>query len=63
MSTKTTTTTTDALAEDRKRVQKIKDDDEGGSKLTTGLVDWQRKQSVDFPCFQVANSNTVFSLF
>ena len=60
MSTKTTTTTTDASAEDRKRIQG--NDDGGGSRSTTGLVDWQRQRSVDFPCFQVANSNTVSSL-
>ena len=62
MSKKTTTKATDALAEDRRRVQGIEDDDGGGSRLTTGLVDWQQKRSVYFPCFQVANSNTVLSL-
>ena len=62
MSTKTTTTTTDASAEDRQRVQGIKDDDGGGRVLTTGPVDWQRQQSVGFSYFQVSNSNTVSSL-
>ena len=59
MSTNNTTTTTDALAEDRRRVQGIEDDNGGGSGSTTGLVDWQRQRSVDFPRFQVASSNTV----
>ena len=62
MITKTKTTTTDASAEDRQRVQGIEDDNGGGSRSTTGLVDWQRQRSVDFLCFQVANSNTVSSL-
>ena len=52
----------DVSAEDRRRVQEIKDDDRGGSILTTGLLDWQRQRSVDLSCFQVANSNTVSSL-
>ena len=59
---KTTTMTTDASAEDRRHVQGIKYDNEGGSRLTTDLVGWQRQRSVDFPCFRVANSNTVSSL-
>ena len=59
---KTTTTTTDASAEDRQRVQGIEDDGGGGSRSTTGLVDWQRQRSVDFPCLQVDNSKTVLSL-
>ena len=63
MSTKTTTITTDASAEDIRRVQGTEDNDEGGSILTTGLVDWKRQRSVDFPCFQVANSNTVLYLY
>ena len=62
MRTNTKTTTTDASAEDRQRVQGIKDDDGGRSVLITGPVDWQRHQSVDFPYFQVAISNTVSSL-
>ena len=41
MSTKTTTKTKDASAEDRQRVQGIEDNDRGGSRLTTVLVDWQ----------------------
>ena len=49
MNTKNTTTTTEALAEDIRRVQGIGDNNGGGSGLTTGLVDWQRQQSVDFP--------------
>ena len=52
----------DASVEDRQRVQGIKDDDGGSSVLITGPVDWQRQQSVDFPYFQVAISNTVSSL-
>ena len=62
MSTKTTTTKTDASAEDKWRVQGIEDDDVGRSRSTTGLLDWQRQRCVDFPCFQVANSNTVSSM-
>ena len=63
MRKKTTTTTTDVSMEDRKHVQGIEDNDGGGSGLTTGPVDWQPQRSVDFPCYQVANSNTVLSLF
>ena len=62
MSTNTTTTKMDASAEDRQHIQGNKDDNGGGIISTTGLVDWQRQRSVDFPCFQVANSNTVSSL-
>ena len=62
MSTETTTTVTDASVEDRQRVQWIEDNDGGGSRATTGLVDCQRQRSVYFPCFQVSNSNTVSSL-
>ena len=62
MSTKTTAMKTDASAEDRRRVQGIEDDDGGGSGSTTVPVDWQQQRSVYFPCFQVANSNTVSSL-
>ena len=62
MSTKTTTMTTDASVQDRRRVQGIEDDDGGGNRSTTGLVDWQRQQSVDFPCFQVANSKNILSV-
>ena len=62
MITKTKITTTGVLAEDRQHVQGIKDDDGGGRGLTTGPVDWQQQRSVDFPCFQVANSNNVSSL-
>ena len=60
---KTTTTTTEASAEDRRRVQGIRYDVGGGSGLTTDPVDWQQQQSVDFPCYCVANSNTVSSLY
>ena len=59
---KTTTTTTGASEEDRGRVQGIGDNNRGGSVLTTGPVDWQQQQSVDFPCYCVANSNTVSSM-
>ena len=60
---KTTTTSTEASAEDRQRVQEIGDNNGCGSGLTTGPVDWQRQRSVDFPCYWVANSNTVSSLY
>ena len=59
MSTKTTKMTTDASEEDRRCVQGIEDDDGGGSGSITGPVYWQRQQSVDVPCFYVANINTV----
>ena len=62
MITETTTTTTDASAEDRQSVQGIEDDNRGGSGLTTGPVNWQLQQSVHFSFFQVANSNNVSSL-
>ena len=62
MSTKTTTMTMDASAEDRRRVQGIKYDDEGGSRSTTVLADGQQQRSVDFHFLRVANSNTVSSL-
>ena len=62
MSTKTTTTTIEASSKNRRRVQGIVDDDRGGSRSKTGPVDWQRKQSVDFTCYWVANINTVLSL-
>ena len=62
MSTKTKTTTTKALTEDRQRVQGIGDDNGGSSGLTTVPVDWQRQRSVDFTCYWVANSNTVSSI-
>ena len=62
MSTNITTTTTEASAEDRRRVQWIKDDNGGGSGSATGPVDRQQQRSVDFPCFQVANSNNVLSM-
>ena len=58
----TTTTTKEASAEDRGRVQGIGDNDGGGSGSTTGPVDWQRQRSVDFTFYSVANSNTVSSL-
>ena len=60
--TKTTTPTkitTNALAGDIIHIQGIGDYNVGGSGLTTGPVDWQQQQSVDFPCYWVANSNTV----
>ena len=62
MRTKTTTMTTDDSADDRRHVKGIGDNNGGGSGSTTGPVDWQQQRSVDFPCFQVANSNTVSSL-
>ena len=60
MSTNNTTTTTEASTEDRWRVQGIGDDDGGGGGSTTGLVDYKLQRSVDFPCYWVANSKTVF---
>ena len=62
MGTKTTTTKTDTSEEDRQRVQGNEDDYGGGSGSMMGPVDWQRQQSVNFPCFQVATSNTISSL-
>ena len=59
ISTKNSTTTAEALAEDIRRVKGIRHDDGGGSGLTTGPMDWQRPRSVDFPCYRVTNSNTV----
>ena len=58
MSTKNTTRTTEASAEDRRRVQGIGDNDGGESGLATGPMDWQQKCSVNFPLI-FANSNTV----
>ena len=60
---KTLTTKTEASVEDRQRVQGIGDDNKGVSGLTTGPMDWQRRQSVNFPCYYAANSNTILSLF
>ena len=34
-------------------------DDISIRRSTTGLVDWKEQWSVDFPCYQFANSNTV----
>ena len=48
MSSKTTTTITEASVEDRQRVQGIGDNDRGGSGSTTAPVDWQQQRSVDF---------------
>ena len=62
MRTKNTKTTTEVSAEDRRRVQGIADDDEGGSGSTTEPMYWQQQRSVDFPCYRVANSNTFSSL-
>ena len=62
MSTNNTTTTMDASAEDRRRVQGIEDKDRGGSGLTTGPADWQQQRSVDIYCLQVDNINTVLFL-
>ena len=62
MGTKTTITTMEALVEDRRRFQGIGDNNRGGSGLTTGPVYWQQQRSVEFPCYWVANSNTVSSL-
>ena len=62
MSTKTKITTTDMSAEDRRRVQGIRDDVGGGRGSETGTVDWKQQWSVDFTCYHVAYSNTVSSL-
>ena len=59
MSPNTSTTTTEALAEDRRRVQGIGDDNGGDKGYTTGPIYWQRQRSVDFPCYHVVNSTTV----
>ena len=59
MSTKTTTMTTEESVDDIQFVQGIGYNDGGGSGSTTGTMDLQQKQSVDFPCYRVANSNTV----
>ena len=48
--------------EDRRRVQEIGDNEGGGNGLTTVPVDWQLQWSVGFPCYHIANSNTVSSL-
>ena len=40
--------TTEASAEYRQRIQGVRDDDEGGSGLTTGPMDWQQQHSVYF---------------
>ena len=55
----TSTTTTEASSEDRRRVQGIIDNDGGVNGSITGLIDYQRQRSVGFPCYRVANSNTV----
>ena len=44
---KNATTTTEALAEDRQRVQGIGDNDKEGSGYMMGLVDLQRQWRVD----------------
>ena len=63
MSTKTTTTKTEASVGDRQRVQGIRDNDGGSSVSMTGPMDWQRQWSVEFPCYHVANSNTASYLY
>ena len=62
MNTNTTTTPTEASVEDIWRVQGIGEEDGVGSGSTMGPVDWKQQQSVDFPSYRVANSNTVLSL-
>ena len=57
-----TTTKTDALAEDRRPIQGIEDNDGCGSGSKTDPVDWQKQLTVDFPYFPVVNSNTSLSL-
>ena len=59
----TSTTTSETLTEDRRRVQWIKDDNGGGSGSMTGPMDCKRQQSVDFTCYHVVNSNTVSYLY
>ena len=63
MITNTATKTTEVLAEDRRRVQGIGNNDGGGSGSTTGPADWKQQRNVNFPCYWVANSNTVSSLY
>ena len=62
MSTKTLTTITEALSDDRQRIQGIEDNDRGGSSLTTSPMYWQLQRIVNFPFYRVANSNTFSSL-
>ena len=62
ISTKTSTKTMEASADDRRSVQEVIDNDGGGSGSMTGLMDCQRQRSVSFPCYRVTNSNTVSSL-
>ena len=59
MSTKTTTMTTEALADDRQRVQGVRDDGRGGNGSMTVPLDWKRQLSIDISYYCVANSNTV----
>ena len=63
MSTKTTTTTMEASAEEIRSVQGIRDDNRGSSGSMTGPVDWKRQCSVDFIFCWVDNSNTVLYLY
>ena len=62
MSTKITTTITEASVEDIRRIQGIGDNDGGIRGLTMAPVDWQRQRSDNFPYYHVSNSNTVLSL-
>ena len=48
-----------ASDEDRQRIQGIVDNNGGGISLITGPMDWQQQQSVDFPWYRVADSDTV----
>ena len=62
MSTKTSTMTAEASAEDIRRAQRTKDNSGGDRGSKTSSVYWQQQRSVDFTCYRVANSNTVLSL-
>ena len=62
MSTYTTTKTTYSSVKDRQCVQGILGKDGGGIGSTTSPMGWKQERGVDFPCYHVANSNTVLSL-
>ena len=62
MRPKKTKTKMEAPAEDRRRVQGIGNNNWGIRGSEKGPMYWQRQQSVNFPCYRVANSNTVSSL-
>ena len=63
MSAKNSTTTAYASTEDRQHVQRIIENDGDGSGSMMGSMDWKLRRSVYFPCYPVADSNNVSSLF